>query len=103
MAPTTILGTIFLGTCAIILCGGMVAGEVSVAEMILGTGCLIFLAKMVDKFTRRRSEEGGLSAAQAERLEARLAELERRLTDIQEVQIALSEKSEYLEKKQAKE
>ena len=97
MTPTTILGTIFLGTCAIILCGGLVAGEVGVAEMLLGTGCLIFLAKMVDKFARRRAEEGGLSAAQAERIEVRLAELERRLTDIQEVQIALSEKSEHWE------
>lgn len=96
MAPTKILGTIFLGTCAIILCGGMVAGEVGLGEMILGTGCLVFLAKMVDKLARRK-EDGGLSADQAARLEERLAELERRLTDIQEVQIALSEKSEYKE------
>lgn len=102
MEPATILGTIFLGTCAIILCGGMVAGEVGVGEMLLGTGCLVFLAKMVDKLARRK-EDGGLSAAQAERIEARLAEMDRRLTDIQEVVLAIDEKLEHLEMNQAKE
>lgn len=96
MAPT-ILGTIFVGVCAIILCGGMVAGEIGIAEMIFGAGALVFVAKIADRLIRRRDEERGLSAAQAERIEERLSQLERRLTDIQEVQISLSEKSEYKE------
>lgn len=102
MAPTKILGIIFLGTCAIILCGGLVAGEVGMVEMILGTGCLVFLAKMVDKFATRR-EEGGLSEAQADRIEERLGQLERRLSDIQEVVLAIDEKLEHLENKAVKE
>jgi hypothetical protein len=97
MAPTKILGTIFLGTCAIILCGGLVAGEIGGGEMLISTGCLVLLTKVFEKFAGRRAEEGGLSAAQAERIEERLSQLERRLTDIQEVQISLSEKSEYKE------
>jgi membrane protein implicated in regulation of membrane protease activity len=94
MAPTRILGTIFLGVCAIILCGGLVAGNVGPGQMIISTGCLVVLVKVFEKFTQRRAEESGLSSAQAERIEERLADLERRLTDIQEVQISLSEKSE---------
>jgi hypothetical protein len=100
MTPTKILGVIFLGTCAIILCGGLVAGRIGFAEMALGIGCLVLLGKVVDRFSGRR-EEGGLSAAQAARLEERLAEVERRLTDVQEVQIALSEKSELWQQERA--
>jgi hypothetical protein len=96
MAPIKILGTIFLGVCAIILCGGLVAGAVGVGGMAVGIACLAVLAKVIDRLAKRKGEEGA-SAEQVQRLEERLAELERRLTDIQEVQISLSEKTEQWE------
>ncbi len=97
MAPTRILGTIFLGVCAIILCGGLVAGNVGPGQMIISTGCLVVLVKVFERFAQRRAEEGSLDPDQAARIEARLTELERRLTDIQEIQITQSENSEYLQ------
>jgi len=94
MAPTRILGTIFIGICAIIMYSGLVFGDLGVAQMAVGTGCLIFLTKLFDRISRRWKEEGDHNELQAARIEERFAELERRLTDIQEVQIALSDRSE---------
>lgn len=98
-----VLGTLFLGVCGIILCGGLVGGKISWFELMMGTGCLVFLAGIFHKLAKSRAEEGSLSQDQARLLEQRLAEVERRLADIQEVVLAIDEKLEHLEVKQGQE
>jgi hypothetical protein len=74
---------VFLGVCGIILCGGLV------------NWVNIYLEKQ--NSGKKQAKE--LQAL----LEERLGELDRRLTDIQEVVLAVDEKLEHLELKQAKE
>lgn len=64
---------------------------------------LILCAVALLKFVKARAEQGGQVAEQSRLLEQRLAEVERRLTDIQEVVLAIDEKLEHLELKKAKE
>lgn len=101
MLPTRILGTLCIGVCAIVLCGGLVAGNLGVAQMAVGTGCLVVLARLFDRITRRWTEEGDGSQQAQARVEERFAEIERRLTDIQEVQIALSERTDQMQQGRA--
>ncbi len=64
---------------------------------------LILCAVALLKFVKTRAAQGGAAAEQARLLEQRLAEVERRLGDIQEVVLAIDEKLEHLEARQAKE
>lgn len=73
---------VFMGTCAIILCGGLV------------NWVNIYMEKQASG--KKQTKE--LQAL----LEERLAELDRRLTDIQEVQISLSEKFEQWEEERVR-
>ncbi|MCY3765042.1 MAG: hypothetical protein OXH06_06380 [Gemmatimonadetes bacterium] len=58
----------------------------------VGVGiALIVLAAAVHKYVDRQSK-GGLPGKVEERLNARLDDLDRRLTDIQEIMIAIDEK-----------
>jgi hypothetical protein len=70
---------IFLGVCAIILCGGLV------------------------NWVNLYMEKHAFGKKQAEALQYRLDEMDRRLSDVQEVVLAIDEKLEHLEIRQAKE
>lgn len=60
---------------------------------------LIICAAAFYKYVRARAAAGGVAVEQARLLEQRLAEVERRLADIQEVVLAIDEKLEHLEAK----
>ena len=77
-----VLAIIFWGVCAIILCGGLV------------NWINIYMEKQTSG--KKQDEEFYV------RIEERLTELERRLSDIQEVVLAIDEKLEHFEMKQAK-
>ena len=53
---------------------------------------LVICAFALLKYVRIRAERGGAGDEDVERLERRLAEVERRLTDIQDIMLAIDEK-----------
>lgn len=68
-----------IGVCFIILCGGLV--------------------NAVNTYVKKRPKQGESMGKEGEGIDARLREVERRLTDVQDVMIALSEKFDRWEKK----
>ena len=73
-------------------------------EIALGV-CLIILAgglvNWVNIYLEKRSRDQVGDGGRADQIQARLSEIERRLTDVQDVMIALSEKFDRWEEKRS--
>jgi hypothetical protein len=59
---------------------------------------LVICAVALLKYVEQRAKKGGLANPQVVQLEQRLGELERRLTDIQEIVLSIDEKLERRER-----